>query len=162
MKWENVTSTIGHKAYALWNNGRKLVTLVFNPSSNAARIEYNDEKRVFLIRDEGFLKNKTVVRNEYGVRIGHSGSENNAHFIVVNDERFFYSVDDNNETAVTVYKDSKDKPLAVFGLDIDKTDVSVKTGKNRSIKDKAHYSLLMAICWYLFRPGGDVSGEFVL
>ena len=160
MKWETVTSTIGHKAYALWNNGRKLVTLVFNPSSNAARVEYADEKRVFLIRDEGFLRNKTVVRTEYGIRIGHAGSERNEHFIVLNDERFFYSVDDNNETAVTVYKDSKDKPLTVFGLDVDKNDKP--KGKNRILSDKAHYSLLMAICWYLFRPGENLAGEFVL
>ena len=61
MKWETVTSTIGQSVYTLWNNGRQLVTLVFNSSSNAARIEYEDEKRVFLIRDEGFRKNKTVL-----------------------------------------------------------------------------------------------------
>jgi len=160
MKWETVTSTIGHKAFALWNNGRKLVTLVFSSSSNAARVEYADEKRVFLIRDEGFLRNKTVVCNEYGIRIGHSGSENNEPFIVLNNERYFYSVDGAQETAVTVYKDSKDKPLAVFGLDVEPTH-SPK-GKNRSLNDKAHYSLLMALCWYLFRPGQDLAGEFAL
>ena len=54
MKWESVRSTIGYSAYALWNNGRKLVTLVFNSSSKAARIDYGGEKRVFLIRKEGF------------------------------------------------------------------------------------------------------------
>lgn len=58
MKWETVTSTIGQSVYTLWNNGRQLVTLVFNSSSNAARIEYEDEKRVFLIRDEGFRKTR--------------------------------------------------------------------------------------------------------
>jgi len=162
MKWESVTSTIGHNAYALWNNGRKLVTLVFNPSSNAARIEYENEKRVFLIRKEGFLRNKTVVRNEYGVRIGHSGSENNEHFIVVNDERYFYSINDHAETAITLYKDTIDKPLAVFGMDMDKAVPSKKIIKNRSIQDKAHYSLLVALCWFLFRPDGEVAPEFIL
>ena len=29
MNWETVTSGIGHKVYALWNNGRKLLTLGF-------------------------------------------------------------------------------------------------------------------------------------
>lgn len=48
MKWETVTSTIGHSAFALWNNGKKLMTLVFNPASNAARVESGAEKEYSL------------------------------------------------------------------------------------------------------------------
>lgn len=151
MKWETVTSTIGNSAYALWNNGIKLVTLVFNPSSSAARMETDDEKRVFLIRKEGFLKNKTVLRNEYGIRIGQAGSENNVNFIELNDERYFYSVENNVEQSVTIYKDSKDHPLAV--CDFDMTDSSSPaTASKAPISEKAQYSLLMALCWYLFKP----------
>ena len=68
MKWETVSSTIGQSVYALWNNGKKLITLVFHSSSNAARIEYADEKRVFLIRDEGFQKKQDRITD----RIRHS------------------------------------------------------------------------------------------
>ena len=151
MKWETVSSTIGQSVYALWNNGRKLVTLVFNSSSNAARIEYEDVKRVFLIRDEGFLKNKTVLRSEYGIRIGHAGSENNENFIVLNDERYFYSVSDKQEPAVTIYKESIDHPLAVCRLNI-QDDLLIKTGVKRPLQEKALYSLLIGLCWYLFKP----------
>jgi hypothetical protein len=151
MKWETVSSTIGQSVYTLWNNGRKLVTLVFNSSSNAARIEYEDEKRVFLIRDEGFLKNKTVLRSEYGIRIGHAGSENNENFIVLNDERYFYSVNDKQEPAVTIYKESIDHPLAVCQLNI-QDDLLTKTGAKRPLQEKALYSLLIGLCWYLFKP----------
>ena len=126
MKWETVTSSIGQTVYTLWNNGRKLSTLVFNSSSNAARIEYADQKRVFLIRDEGFRKNKTVLRTEYGIRIGHTGSENNENFIVLNDERYFYSIDNNQQLA--------------------------KTGAKRLMNPKTFYSLLIGLCWYLFNP----------
>ena len=151
MKWETVTSSIGQTVYTLWNNGRKLSTLVFNSSSNAARIEYADEKRVFLIRDEGFRKNKTVLRTEYGIRIGHTGSEKNENFIVLNDERYFYSVDDKKEPAVTIYKESIDRPLAVCGLDI-KDDLLAKAGSRKPLQQKTLYSLLIGLCWYLFNP----------
>ncbi len=151
MKWETVTSSIGQTVYTLWNNGRKLSTLVFNSSSNAARIEYRDEKRVFLIRDEGFRKNKTVLRTEYGIRIGYTGSENNENFIVLNDERYFYSVDDKKEPAVTIYKESIDRPLAVCGLNI-QDDLLSKAGVKRALHQKTLYSLLIGICWYLFNP----------
>ena len=116
MKWETVTSTIGNSVYTLWNNGKKLVTLAFNPMSSAARIESGDEKRVFLIRKEGFLKNKTIMRNEYGVRIGSAGSENNASFIELNDERFFYELDKDGEPSVKIYKDSRENPTACDGF----------------------------------------------
>jgi hypothetical protein len=151
MKWETVTSTIGQSVYTLWNNGRRLVTLVFNSSSNAARIEYEDEKRVFLIRDEGFRKNKTVLRTEYGIRIGHTGTENNETFIVLNDERYYYSVNDKQEPEVTIYKESIDHPLAVCSLNI-QDDLLVKTGTKKQIQEKTLYSLLIGLCWYLFKP----------
>jgi len=152
MKWETVTSTIGQTVYTLWNNGRKLVTLVFNSSSNAARIEYEGERRVFLIRDEGFRKNKTVFRTEYGIRIGHTGTENNENFIVLNDERYFYSVNDKQEhPALTIYKESVDYPLVVCGLNI-QDDLLAKTGIKKVLQQKALYSLLIGLCWYLFKP----------
>ena len=151
MKWETFTSTIGQTVYTLCNNGKKLVTLVFNSASNAARIEYDNEKRVFLIRDEGFRKNKTVLRNEYGVRIGHAGSENKEHFIELNNQRYFYALDGNQQPAVTIYKESIDQPLAVCKLDI-KDDMLVHAGAKKTLNEKTLYSLLLGLCLYLFKP----------
>ena len=142
MKLQTVTSRIGHSAYALWNNGRKLFTLVFNQSSNAARVEFADEKRVFLIRKEGLLRNRTVLCNEYGVRIGHTGSEHNRRFIVINDQRYFYQLD-KSEPALSIYKDPAEQPVAVCKLE----------GSNPSqFRDRAQHGLLMTICWCLFQP----------
>jgi len=154
MKWEAVASTIGYSVYALWNNGKKLVTLVFNSSSNAARIEYGNEKRVFLIRKEGFLKNKTVLRNEYGMHIGHTGSENNEDFIVLDNERYFYSVNNNSkDPALTIYKqEDKQHPIAVCELAIEEKDMLIDLSGKTKIKDDAKYSLLLTLCWYLFHP----------
>jgi len=151
MKWETVSSTIGLSVFALWNNGKKLSTLVFHSSSNAARIDYADEKRVFLIRDEGFRKNKTVLRTEYGIRIGHAGTENNENFIVVNDERYFYSLDNNREPAVTIYKESIDRPLAVCSLDVKNTDLLARAGSKRMLPQKTLFGLLLGLCLSLFK-----------
>ncbi len=158
MKWEAVTSTIGQSVFTLFNNGKKLVTLAFNPSSNTARIECDDEKRVFLIRKEGILKSRTVLANEYGVRIGHTGSVGTDHFIEVNNERFFYSVPDRHN-AITIFKESVDQPLAVCELTLPAEDVTGAnaTGASASRKDRnerTYYSLLMTLCWFLFQPAG--------
>jgi len=152
MKWEVVSSTISHSAYTLWNNGKKLVTLVFNPSSNAARIEYADERRVFLIRKEGFLRRKTVVRNEYGILIGEAGKENNEHFITVNDERYFYKVGGKREPNLTIYKKSQDLPVAVCEMEVAEDQMLSNSSGERSFSEKMQYSLLLTLCWYLFQP----------
>jgi hypothetical protein len=152
MKWESVTSTLGYSEYALSDNGNKLVTLVFNFSSHAARIEYADEKRVFLMRKEGFLKNRTVLRNEYGFKIGYVGTENNEDFIVLDNERFFYSIDNKDIPVVTIYKESKDQPLAVCELAVEKSTRLSAFSKDKLVRDDAHYSLLLTLCWYLFHP----------
>src|SRR5258708_32551586 len=113
MNWETVTSGIGHKVYALWNDGRKLLTLAFNSSSNFVKIESGGEKRAFTIRYEGFLKNKMVMRNEYGVRIGHVSSENKENLIAFNHEKLYYVITDDKEPQVIIYNESRGQPLAV-------------------------------------------------
>ena len=148
MNWETVTSGIGYKAYALWNNGRKLLTLGFQSSSNFVRIEAEGEKRAFTIRYEGFLKNKMVMRNEYGVRIGQVSAENKENLIAFNDERLYYTITNDKGPQVIIYKESPDKPLAVCALTLD-NDKSILP----SVKPSAtHQSLLLALCWYLFSP----------
>jgi len=151
MNWETVSSGIGHKVYALWNNGRKILTLAFNSSSNYVKIESEGEKRAFSIRYEGFLKNKMVMRNEYGIRIGHVSTEKE-NLIAFNDEKLYYTITNDNEPKVIIYKDSIHEPLAICDLKLDQ-DKSILS----SVKPVAtHQSLLLALCWYLHLP---VTGE---
>jgi hypothetical protein len=147
MKWETVTSTIGQSVFALWNNGKHLVTLAFNNSSNAARIEFENERRVFLIRKEGLFKTTTVLTNEYGIRIGHIGSVGQDNFIELDNERYFYSID-KDEKEVRIFRDAgAEQPIAVCELSVD----NVANNKT-NFSDKTYDSLLMTLCWYLFHP----------
>jgi len=160
MKWETVTSGIGYSVYTLWNNGCKLVTLVFNANSKAARVEYADEKRVFLVRKEGFLKNKTVLSNEYGVRICKTGFENNKEFIELDEQRYYFSVDADKQPSITIYQESKEQPLAVCAIDADDKDLQIDlSGKTKALKEDTKYSLLMTLCWYLFGNSINVAQE---
>lgn len=146
MKWETVTSTIGYSAFALWNNGKKLMTLAFNPASNAARVESDKGKRVFLIRKEGFLRSRTVLRSEYGICLVRTGSENNQDFVELDNQRFFYQVQQGGSPALTIYQDSLDHPLAVCELDGSLADNQPAAGVSGT---QALSVLLMTLCWYL-------------
>ncbi len=150
MKWETVTTGIGQKVYALWDNGRKLLTLAFNSSSNFAKMEYGDEKRAFTLRYEGIFKNKMVMRNEYGVRIGQVNAETKENLVALNDERLHYTITDDKEPRLIIYKDSVDKPLAVCALKLEN-----EKGILPLKPEATHQSLLLALCWYLFLPAAN-------
>ena len=64
MRWETVNRDSNQEVYQLKENNQNLLTLTLHPFSNTARLEREGEKRVFQIRKEGFLRNKTISRNE--------------------------------------------------------------------------------------------------
>ena len=90
MRWESILSSTENEVYHLYKKDKHLLTLTLNPFSNFAREECNKQKRIFFIRKEGLLRNKTVLLCESGTRIGELGHENNVPFIKMNDERFYY------------------------------------------------------------------------
>jgi len=152
MRWVSVESTGNHETYHLYKDEKKLLTLILNPFSNTARVECDNQKRVFLIRKEGFLRNKTVLRNEYGIKIGELGQENKEYFIDVNEERFYYTTHNNPLAELVLYKESKDKPFVTCGLSTKEGNASVHFTKDNQLSDTSHPGLLMALCWYMFLP----------
>jgi hypothetical protein len=152
MRWETISASSNNEVYQLHHKDKKLLTFTVHPFSNTARVECEDEKRVFLIRKEGFLRNKTVLRNEYGIKIGELGSDKNKEqFIEVNKERFYYSIRNNPLAELIIYKESKDQPLLVCGLNVDQGNTFVHFKKEKG-HHLSYSGLLMALCWYMFLP----------
>lgn len=152
MRWEIVASNQENEIYHLYKDDKKILTLTLHPFSNSARIESETEKRVFLIRKEGFLRNKTVLCNEYGIKIGELGHENMEYFIDLNDERFFYTVHNNPLAELVLYKESKENPFVVCGLNTENGSTDVHFKNNKAIATTSYPGLLMALCWYMFLP----------
>ena len=142
MKWQIAKSTLKQEIYELWNKEKKLLTLEFHSATNSARIEYADEKRVFLIRKEGFLRNKIVLCNEYGIRLGYLVQDNKESYIELNNERFFFDINKNPLPQLIIYKESKDHPFVICELDV----------KDNTLPANLYSSLLLALCWYMFLP----------
>ena len=150
MRWENANSVANNEVYHLWDKNKKLLTLTFHPFSNSARVECDEEQRVFLIRREGFFRNKTVLRNEYGIKIGELGHENDTSYIDANGERFYYHVHNNPMAELVLYKEAKEQPVVVCGLNVNNGKASFHFEND---KDSVSQSgLLMALCWYMFMP----------
>jgi hypothetical protein len=141
MKWLCTSKKSGQEIYELRNSEQKLLTLTFQPGSNSLRITTDGEKRVFLIGREGFLRSRTVLRNEYGVRIGHlnyDSSQDNNGIIEFDNKRFNFSIR-KNQTELVISKNEEIMTSCELPA-ISKKDFSAG---NLDI-------LILALCWYLF------------
>ena len=152
MRWELTIAANNNEVYQLFKGDKKLLTLTLNPFSSSARVECDSEKRIFLIRKEGFRRHKTVLRTEYGFKIGELGAENKENFILVNEERLYYTIQNNPLPELILYKETKENPFVVCSLSNDKGNTSVRFSKDAAINTAAHPGLLMALCWYMFLP----------
>jgi hypothetical protein len=155
MNWETVTSGLGQKAYTLWNNGRKLLTLAFRSGSNLARIEYGEEKRIFSLRYEGLFRNKMVMRNEYGVRLGQVFADGKENMIDFNDEKLFYAVTEEDKPKLILYRESPEKPIASCFLQNENDKGLLPSSREAATT----HSLLLALSWYLFSPVAEGKGQ---
>ncbi|MEO6612982.1 MAG: hypothetical protein ABIT05_10885 [Chitinophagaceae bacterium] len=150
MRWESVASNSSNEVYHLYKDDKKILSVILNPFSNAARVECEKQKRVFLIRKEGFRHHKTVLRNEYGVKIGELGQEGKINFIDVENERFYYSSNNNPLAELILYKESKENPFVTCNMTT--PEGNVEFTRDKKLSDTSHPGLLMAICWYMFLP----------
>ena len=117
-----------------------MVTLSINLFSQTAKVECANYRRIFKIEKKGFLQNKTIIKNEHGIKIGYLHLTpwfSNEGFIDFNDEHFYYSTQNNPLAELVIYKSSKKKPLSICSL---------------KSNDEKNSCLLMALCWFLFMP----------
>ena len=153
MRWEKVSVNTENEVYHLIKNEQKILTLHFHPFSQSARVETGTEQRVFQIRREGFLRNKTVLRSEYGIKIGELGQDNGKPFISINDERYYYDVANTPLAELRIFKSQPDQPLVTCGLKTDKGNPEVQFRRDKNqLSGITHSGLLMALCWYMFLP----------
>jgi hypothetical protein len=153
MRWETILNTAKKKVYELWHKDKYVLSLTYNPSAGTARIESSEEKRLFVISKEGLLRNKTILRNEYGFRVGKLGHENHENFIELEGERFFYIIRKEPTDELVIYKESQEKPIIVCKISPAKaTNESMELESGKPIDTTNGASLVMTLCWLLFQP----------
>ncbi len=149
MRWELKPGAAGHETYHLYKDGKKLVAFSINSFSKMARVECTFPKRIFQIKKEGFLRNKTVLRNEYGVKIGVINYKE--HLVQINDDRFFFQARHVPHAELIIFRESKEKPILSCNHipgDVNHTSDFVEY---QEMGEDLHPGLLMSVCWYMFR-----------
>jgi len=140
MKWLAITTRVQEKIYELWNSREKLLTLAYHPASGTLRVSADDKQRVFLIGRKGFLRRRTVLRNEYGIRIGqltYDNNQDNQGLIDVYEEDFNYALQGDPNPKAIIYRNTE--VLAASELPVISQDIN-----------SDNYDLLMLmLCWYI-------------
>ncbi|HEY9362190.1 MAG TPA: hypothetical protein VIQ00_02930 [Chitinophagaceae bacterium] len=151
MKWLNITTSSKQEIYELWENNKKILTLFYNPLLNTARIDCFHERRVFLMGKKRFRKSRTIIRNEYGIKMGQvedDRSEMGKGMIELDGKHYHYLLHQKPETEFIIYKDSTEEPLAVCKFISAKNFSDMNFIKESNSSKSLYPSLLMAVCWY--------------
>ena len=140
MKWLSISGDSREKIYELRENKETLLTLAFHPASGTIRISTDDEKRVFLIEKEGFLRSRMVLRNEYGIKMGqinHDGSQEIHGNIDISEDQFTYTLNGSSPVKVAIHKNGN----ILFVCEL--PDI-LKTQQRRD-----HDVLILTLGWYI-------------
>jgi hypothetical protein len=142
MKWVSISIASRQEIYELWNADEKLLRVSLQPEMSSLRITADHEKRVFLVEREGILRSRTVLRNEYGVRmaqLNYESGNDNVGTIDFGDERLTYSRQNDFLSDFTIYKN---------GESIVTCELPAIESKTFSYEN--HDFLILALCWYVF------------
>lgn len=141
----SVKQLAGQQDYLLKEDDKTVLKLRYKNELHTARVETERERRVLSIDNEGLLKTKSVLKNEYGVRIGSLNYDNfsTTHGSVdIENIKYRFIVKDGEVPELNIYKDSRRN--LVYNCQLVFDDIS------SGIKGSQTASLIIAVSWYLF------------
>jgi hypothetical protein len=154
MQWKQVSSSPSH-VYHLTEGDKVLLTLTINYKSSSLRAECTSAKRAFFIHKEGIWKNRTVLKNEYGYKIGQMYYEkwhSDNGIVEIDDKKFRYLFRNNPLAEIAVFNEGETEPVVACGLATVSGQTTVKINHNGEFEDADMKYMLFALTWYLFLP----------
>ncbi len=140
----SIKSIPGQQDYVLKEDNKTVLKLRYKNDRHVARLETENERRVLMMEDEGLLRTKLVLKNEYGVRIGSLNFDNfsgNHGSVDIENTKYRFSVQQGESPELNIYKGSRRNPIYSCQLAFDNFSKEAKALSS---------SLIMAVSWYLF------------
>jgi hypothetical protein len=157
MKWVSVKTGLSGEGYELWAADKKLAGITFSTHTRIARLVSNMGKRLFFFEKRGLLAHSTIIRNEYGIKMGEVEEERNGNRMArleMDGKTYFY---ENNWGELKVYDETMSSTL----LNCNFKSVDSSVSKTKSLLNTKLPSLLLVLCWYSFQPQGAATPELV-
>ena len=137
----------GQQDYLLKEDGNTVLKLRYKQDVHTARVETEKERRVLLIEEEGLLRTKLFLKNEYGIRIGSMTYDNfsRTHGTVeIENTRYRFFIVNGSVPELHIYKGSRRNLIYSCQLLFDDNSTEVKSQPA---------SFIIAVSWYLFLKG---------
>lgn len=161
MNTVSVKNTAGQQDYLLKEDDRTVLKLLYKKDQHIARVETEKERRVLIIDDEGLLKTRLVLKNEYGVRIGSLSYDNfsDTHGSVeIENARYRFIVQYGSTSTLNIYQGTRRN--LIYSCQLSYDDNNSKETKLQSA------SFIIAVSWYLFLKavvtGNPVFNEAII
>jgi len=141
----SVKNIAGQQDYLLKEDNKTVLKLRYKQELHTARVETENERRVLIIEDEGLLRTKLILKNEYGIRIGSLTYDNfsDTHGSVeIENSRYRFIVQHGSTPELNIYKGSRRN--LIYSCQLSYDDNNSKETKSQSA------SFIIAVSWYLF------------
>ena len=135
----------GQDSYQLKENDKTVLDIRYKPETHIARVETNTERRALIIEDEGLLRIKMAIKNEYGVRIGsliYDNFSDTYGSVEIESNKFRFFIQHEPVPELHIYKDSRRN--LIYSCQLPFYSSSLKETKSHSV------SSIIAVTWYLF------------
>jgi hypothetical protein len=143
-----IKKSSGQDNYQLTEDDKMVLEIRHKPEMHIARVETQGERRVLIIEDEGLLRIKKAIKNEYGIRIGSLSYDNfsDTHGAVeIEDAKFRFFIQQGPIPELHIYKGSRNNLIYSCQLSFD--DTNPREAKSHSAPS------VIAVSWYLFLKG---------
>ena len=148
MNTVSVKHIAGQQDYLLKEDDNTVLKLRYKKDLHSARVETEKERRVLIIDDEGLLKTRLILKNEYGVRIGSLMYDNfsDTHGSVeIENIKYRFVITHGSTPELRIYKGSRRNLIYTCQLSFDDDN-------SREVKSQPA-SFIIAVSWYLFLKG---------
>lgn len=138
----------GLDSYELKENDDTVLEIRYKPDMHTARVVTHAERRVLIIENEGLLRIKMAIKNEYGIRIGSLTYDNfsDTHGSVeIEKTKYRFRIQYMPVPELHIYKARRD---LIYSCRLSIDDNHSKEAKSQSA------SFIIAVSWYLFLKEG--------
>ena len=135
-------------SYQLKENDKAVLDIRYQPETHIARVETNNERRILFFEDEGLLRKRMAIKNEYGIKIGSLIYDNFSDLhgsVEIEGNKFRFFIQREPAPELHIYKGSRRNLIYSCQLSFD--DSNLKEIKSHSV------SSIIAVTWYLFLKG---------
>ncbi|MFN8250633.1 MAG: hypothetical protein U0V75_02030 [Ferruginibacter sp.] len=150
MQWVKVNTNTPLETFELWQGDKKIASTSFNNSSHIVRMASNAGRRLFFYGNKGWLVQKPVIQNEYGITLGRLEAETDSGekgFVELDGIKFRYELNTGESVKLELFDDALNKNVAScsFGNVLSKGFF-----KTKSLMSTRFPQLLLLLCWYSF------------